>query len=120
MATEIKKRRSELTRVGGPYPPIPSADDNFGISQATRHRTNKRRWTDQAPRPRRLLVIPLHLCACAVAPTIVTEHYGPPGVEFYTPRNHCGISQNNFRGEKPILTASVYGPPGPLFDSHLQ
>jgi len=46
MATEIKERRSELTRVGGPYPPIPSADDKFGISQATRHRTNKRRWTD--------------------------------------------------------------------------
>src|SRR6478736_1855912 len=28
------------------------------------------------------------------------------------PRNHPSISQNNFRGEKPILTASVYAPPG--------
>ena len=43
MATTIEERRLRLTRAGAPYPPIPSADDNFGFSQATRHRTNKRR-----------------------------------------------------------------------------
>ena len=41
MATEIEERRIGLTRAGGPYPPIPNADDNFGVSQATFHQTNE-------------------------------------------------------------------------------